>query len=415
MNGLRYFVCLLVVAVSAGCGSDESDNNVTYITTDDMSADAANGNDATSDASEDEPDADAGSVVEETPRPDMELILEREITFTAGDGGRLAFDVPDDAVSVTVSVIGEKAETYTLLEWTNGDETDLVPRSWINSDQGAPALCISCPVRVSSSAGAFAAMTPNNETATLIPGRHTVSAYGYRLMGFGVTPLDGTTATLKVHAKRLPEPPQTGVLDVNFHLTGARGWYAENAADDPDLQAIITRLGELYEPVDITLGTITYTDIGEEWQIVENVFLANKMMDLFALSADQPRHAINVFLVDELFLGSGPGLGVLLGVSGGIPGPPEAGTFRSGVVINTRGDAALPMPTANVIAHEVGHHLGLFHTSESMQPIHDPIADTPENDQSMLMHATSSTGVTISETQGMVMRHNLWVHHPQEQ
>jgi hypothetical protein len=57
----------------------------------------------------------------------------------------------------------------------------------------------------------------------------------------------------------------------------------------------------------------------------------------------------------------------------------------------------------------------LYHTSEQNffggPGIHDPIPDTPENDDSYLMFNTGS-GSNLSVQQGVVMRANPFVRHP---
>jgi hypothetical protein len=73
-----------------------------------------------------------------------------------------------------------------------------------------------------------------------------------------------------------------------------------------------------------------------------------------------------------------------------------------------------PAGVATTMAHEVGHFLGLFHTSEQSffgsQAIHDPLPDTSENDDSWLMFNTGA-GSRLSPQQGAVMRLNPWVRH----
>ena len=352
---------------------------------------------------------------DETPRPDLEVVLmDYEVTFEEGRSPRLEFEVPDDAISVTVSVTGQKGHHFGLAEWVNGDGNDLVPSTWIDSDQGAPSLCLTCPNRILSSESSFAAIVPNNERVAVAEGTHAITAYGFSMTGLITKPLNSGSATVRVIVKRRATRPTSGVLDVNFYLTGAQGWTEETAPTDETLQQVIADVAELYEQVGIELGTITYTDIGEEYAVVEAVLFGPDLQELFELSAGQPRNAINVFLVEELFLSTGPGFGVLLGVSGGIPGPPFAGTPRSGVVISTKGDPQFDLPTANVIAHEIGHHLGLFHTTESQGPIHDPIDDTPPDDTTQLMYHASD-GTVLTAAQGAVMRANVWVHHQESE
>ncbi len=93
--------------------------------------------------------------------------------------------------------------------------------------------------------------------------------------------------------------------------------------------------------------------------------------ELLRLSAGAARPSVDVFFVRRS--------GSALGVSGGIPGPgPMHGTDASGISIAV--DLLRPsgLSLGRVLAHELGHHLGLFHTSERVGLVLEPIADTPE-------------------------------------
>lgn len=410
--------CVVAILWVAACGKSQADPVV--IDFGEPRADVGlsdGGNDE--DAASGDMSSENNGTPPDTERPDLEVVLEREVTFTNGEAELLAFDVPEDAVSVVVSVTGEAGHQFTLAGWTNGDGSDLVEYGWLDTDPGAPTICISaCTLRVSTAPAAFAAIAPNSESHTVEPGQHTIIAYGIGGAGFAIRPLNDVTAMVRVVIKRLPAAPSAGVLDINFYLTGARGWTSETAPADAEFQEMVAQVDELYDQVGIDVGTITYTDIGEEYAVIENVLLDQSgLEELFALSANQPRNAVNVFLVEELVALAGGGFGAALGFSGGIPGPPQSGTRRSGVVINTKGDPALPIPTAAVLAHELGHHLGLFHTSEAPQrpgdpsPFHDPIADTPQDDPTQLMFHASVESRVLTATQGMVMRGNPWVNH----
>jgi len=96
-----------------------------------------------------------------------------------------------------------------------------------------------------------------------------------------------------------------------------------------------------------------------------------ELTELFALSAGAAPHAVNVFLVRMIDEAQG--------VAGGIPGPPGMqGTAASGVAIAAEVLVDYPDLLGFVFAHELGHYLGLFHTSEAGGAVLEPLTDTPE-------------------------------------
>lgn len=97
--------------------------------------------------------------------------------------------------------------------------------------------------------------------------------------------------------------------------------------------------------------------------------------DIRAASYDSPDR-INIILVSS-FTESGT-----LGIASGIPAPPFSGTASSGLVIavdehlNADGTALDTQMLGETIAHELGHMMGLFHTTEAEGGEYDVIADT---------------------------------------
>ena len=342
----------------------------------------------------------------------IELMPSEVATLTESVAGPFTFTVPENAVSVTISINGPSDGYVTLADWTDPTGFELVNAGWTSQD---PTFCLSCNNRIASSEGAFAAIAPNNPASQLEPGEHTFSVYGFKLEGglFSqeLLPLDGTVE-IRVQAKVLPEAPQAGILDLNLYFTGAQGLTAENAPTDAEFQATMDTVREIYGQVGIEIGNLTYQDAPSEYQVIENVMGADSdLMALFATTESQQTNALNLFFVDELKNGDFA-FGVILGIAGGIPGPPLwQGTPKSGVAVAIKPVQGAPAQVETTIAHELGHFLGLFHTSEqSFTGIHDPLPDTPDNDASYLMFNTGE-GNVLSPWQGIVMRSNPWVRH----
>jgi hypothetical protein len=104
-------------------------------------------------------------------------------------------------------------------------------------------------------------------------------------------------------------------------------------------------------------------------------------------------NALNFFLVEDITAKTPSGAGSVVGIDGTIPGPSTiGGTVHSGAAVSiaslTSGLASCPAngainlsgcgpdEVAYIAAHEGGHWLGLFHTSEQTGDAWDSISDT---------------------------------------
>lgn len=347
------------------------------------------------------------------------IIFEKKgLVISNSDSAPFEFVVPPDTKSLLIMISGKDAEFYTLASWKNGDGTTLVPEDWAVGSAGGPQLCIVCTNRVTASESVATAFAPNNQDIEIKPGTHTASVFAYRQNGQQIGQIPSTEVDILVYANRFVETPFARIV-VNFHFTGAEGLTAENAKTSVSFQAEVDILKDIYGQAKIEIDQINYIDIDSSYQIIENIIAPNSdLQKMFKegessgeLDDDGMPRGLNVFFVDELLLqGPGGGFGILLGVSGGIPGPIVSGTSRSGVAIAMK-DQGAPSSPGFVMAHEVGHHLGLYHTSEQPQgpiSIHDQISDTSENDPSLLMYF-SGQGRTLSPNQIKVMRVNPWL------
>jgi len=178
---------------------------------------------------------------------------------------------------------------------------------------------------------------------------------------------------------------QTGpTLGVNVWIVAIDDYQGEN---DPNFVAVIDEFKRLFGETDINIGEIVIRELTgptasslsfiDLYNDPNNNGLPDGMEELFEMSSGADKQYLNVFFVNAIFP-----LGVI-GLSSSINGPAVNGTAKSGVLINTlggfRNKSEADMKTqGETIAHEAGHYLGLYHTTEKNGHDFDPFADTPE-------------------------------------
>ena len=156
-------------------------------------------------------------------------------------------------------------------------------------------------------------------------------------------------------------------VDLNVYLVGAPGFTADVARDDPDVAAVFSRVEEIFEQQEIALGEVRFLDVPE--QVRERYRMIRSQEEAYQLTAygEEPGEAIesrlsvDIFLVEDLvFSGS-----QILGLSAGLPGAAGLhGNARNGLVFRTIDLGADNDAVAHILAHELGHFLGLRHTTE---------------------------------------------------
>jgi hypothetical protein len=256
-----------------------------------------------------------------------------------------------------------------------------------------------------------------------------------------VPPIDGTW-TLRVSAwtvDLLADPPMRtpvdrpvrvvivargadggrGRLDLNLHFAGDQ-LDAAGAASDALVQGALDVVREAYGAVGIDVGNVRYLDAVRGFQIVEleeGSCQPGGLEDLVSsLRGTDGAAGVELFFVDgfSCFIGAGVDIGSGIGgLSAGVPGPPWVrGSRHAGIAVSTSfaGDEGLSLGV--VMAHELGHFLGLYHTREqtffNAPAVFDEIEDTPDGDEN-LMYFAASDDVSLSNGQGAVLRTSPFV------
>ncbi len=331
----------------------------------------------------------------------------------------LTLNVPDDAVGFAILAEGSGDDLMII-----GQMTD--PSGRTIYDFQDP---FGSEVRFFPSADFVTQFVPSSPRSAPQPG-----TYKFRLIK------DGGSRNIKVRAliKRVDGAPEGGLLDVNFFFADVSGLNASGAPNDADFQRAIETMRAVYANQGITLGSVSYCDLqgtaASRFSVIDSVEgPSSELSQMFAESGRagelgcNPERALNFFMVDEI-VGGRAGY-IILGIAGGIPGPPGlSGTTRSGVAVTTTGFRRNPTQLGQTMAHEGGHYLGLFHTTEAEGNAFDPLPDTPEcrsgadrnsdgivdygecgggkGSENLMFWAAGDAAEAVSDDQGFVVERN---------
>lgn len=306
----------------------------------------------------DAPTGGSGITIERLSRPSVSIPV---MQYSAD----VEVTVPADAISLTLSVDGGADASFFLARVTGPDGSE-----WYSSSGGFGKSRLR-PYSWTMG-GSQVTYIPNTPNLSLPPGK-----YRFSYAADSRSEVGWPVALLK---KSASGTVQSGALDVNFVFVGHPTLTATAAQTNASFQSLVTTFRSRLGEAGITVGDIDYFDL--ESEVFR--FASLDKADLGALmrkSTTLPDDRLNVFWVREVRDGGLSGGGIILGVSAGIPGAPIRGSGNSGVAMalgDFPGFGWSATDVAGTLVHEVGHWMGLFHTTESNGQSFDVLSDTPE-------------------------------------
>jgi len=222
--------------------------------------------------------------------------------------------------------------------------------------------------RCSSSPGTATVLVPGTDAprGAAKPGRYRLEVVAYEAMGYPLAPVRATGRLERVAAV-LKRAAPGGLVDLHIHMAPEVG-YSVADGGGTWIRGVLTRFDELArQKLGAALGQVRMDLLPPDAGASVSSTAQNRVLwEAYSVGAPASR-PINVMIVKELTFAGG--------VAGGVPGAPGVyGRPGSGVTLAPL--ASGPTSTGVLLAHEVFHYLGLFHSSDGfLGP--DLITDTP--------------------------------------
>ena len=272
-----------------------------------------------------------------------------EITQTTGNGYKIgSFVVPSNGLSFTLSIFSDNNSLVYFASLTDPDASNLLdntstPNIYAQTSgfgalsYGGGSMLVPYSSSFSAKAGTWSFIASNNDRVYL----------GLRT---------GST-------------PSSTTISIQPYITGTT-WSAS------DISAALTVMSNIYSTNGITLTIKDKITISESQYSTISSSFSNSTTS--ALISQGSTDTVNLFFVEDQLSGES----AAYGVSGGLPGPTGIASSWNGVLnfltAHATGTTLNTQLLGETAAHEMGHWLGLYHTSESTGTSFDPLSDTAE-------------------------------------
>ena len=168
---------------------------------------------------------------------------------------------------------------------------------------------------------------------------------------------------------RTGSTPSTATITVQPYITGTT-WSAN------DIASALSVMSTIYSNNGITLSVKDTITISEsQYATISSSFIDSTTSALVSQGSED---TVNLFFVED----QPSSETAILGVSAGIPGTMSIASSWNGVInylsAHATGSTLNSQVLGETVAHEMGHWLGLFHTSEAAGASFDPLSDTAQ-------------------------------------
>jgi hypothetical protein len=295
-------------------------------------------------------------------------------------------DVPEDSVAMGIVSVGTLRDNKVIVHgfsitqggdvlYITGPKNKRAPLSYsvdLNGDPDTTAI----------NTQASAVLFPNDgETASLAAGTWTIPVATIDSAFQNFEPDDMTTT---VYYKT--ETSGRPILKLNvWVVNGVNPAITTDAkaAADPEVKGALKVLENVYEKNDSTDVSI---DVNVQYIADSSFDVIDTNDEMYTLAGSFPaspdNDAMNIFIVSSID-NLGAGTESVIGLALGLPGPfRQQGTAVSGTLAEYQSDGE-GIVLGYILAHEFGHFLGLYHSSQTNSNItsivgYDPISDTGE-------------------------------------
>ncbi|MBK8170650.1 MAG: hypothetical protein IPK60_09965 [Sandaracinaceae bacterium] len=319
------------------------------------------------------------------------------VTKSHGESRVLTFDIPETAVGFTVVIHGTSTATYSYvyrLTDPNGreiisPEPEGVSQTTLTAAGRGQAVS---PNGVQAEVFPSISFTPvpTNMDVDVVPGRWSMEIA--REVGAN-GPTGATTRTVEILVKHMEEAftnETLGMVSVNLYVApGTPFGSASNSASEAFADAIA-----LYERAGIILQFESVQELEAQFNEQETSSREHggapnpEFIDLMT-DFDRDPGTINTFIVEER--NENPSLGIAT-FAGGDASLSSRSSVFAGVIISTnRADRM-----QGTFAHELGHHLGLYHTNI------DQLGDTFDYDHYLERDQVTAQRLSFAEASNLM-------------